>query len=239
MNNQIIESLKSSMLLVRGGQFKMGDTHKLYRPLFGKGIDVTNVVLDDFHISSRPVTNEVWDTVMNTVSDGSKNIPKVNVSWHEVYNFIVRLNKLTDWDFRLPTEAEWEYAARGGELSHDTLYSGSSVLDSVGWYERNSKGELQNAGMLQSNELGIYDMSGGVREWCSDIYASAYAKGERLGMFSSERQPVRNPTGALSGSKRVVRGGSFLTEDKACWVFYRDSLNSTDQAIDVGFRLAY
>lgn len=235
--NPEIERLKASMILVKGGTFVMGDTHSLYRPILGSGIGTTTVTIDDYHISAYPLTNAQWDAVMNENS-GEPNLPKTNVTWHQVIAFILKLNELTNWNFRLPTECEWEYAARGGDLSHDTVYSGSSILDSVGWYRMNSNGVIKPVGLLESNELGLYDMSGNVREWCSDIWGP-YLRGPRTGLFSSERVPIKNPKGALAGNKRSVRGGSYRCEEKNCWVFYRDKMTSTSRAVDLGVRLAY
>lgn len=237
--NHDIERLKASMMYVKGGSYVMGDTHRLYRPILGSGIGTASVILDDFHIASCPVTNAQWDAVTGDKSSGEPRLPKTNVTWHEVISFILKLNEMTNWNFRLPTECEWEYAARGGDLSHDTLYSGSTILDSVGWYRANSHGAIRPVGMLQSNELGLYDMSGNVKEWCADIYGSQYEKGPRTGLFSSERMPVKNPRGALSGNKRSIRGGSYRCDEKACWVFFRDKMSSDSRAGDVGFRLAY
>lgn len=227
------------MILVHGGTFIMGDRQTLYKPFWGKQIGYTNVILDDFHICSHPVTNKEWVAVMGGTINGRPNAPHTGINWHEVLDFIVRLNKMSGWDFRLPTEAEWEYAARGGEFSHDDVFSGGKILDTVGWYRINSSNELKDVSLLQPNQLGLFDMSGNVREWCSDIYESPYPKGERLGIFTSERKPIKNPHGALAGKKRVVRGGSYLTDEQQCWVFFRDKMTSTDSARDCGFRLAY
>ncbi len=236
---QVIENLKASMLPVRGGVFYMGDTHSLYNPLLGSKIGSTKVELSDFHICDHTLTNVEWCAITGEPLNGNPNEPKTNVTWHDVYDFLSKLNKQTGWNFRLPTEAEWEYAARGGELTHDTVFAGGTILDNVGWYKINSKGRLQDVCQLKCNELGLYDMSGNVREWCSDIYAAQYAVGERTGFFSSDRKPVNNPQGALSGRKRVVRGGSYLQKEIYSWVFFRDKLDSTDSAKDCGFRLAY
>ncbi len=233
-----IERLKVSMMPVKGGTYVMGDTHHLYKPILSSGIGTTSVTLDDFHIASCPVTNGQWDAVMGTDS-GDIDLPKTNVTWHEVISFILKLNQVTCWNFRLPTESEWEYAARGGDLTHDTLYAGSTILDSVGWYRANSNGTVKPVGKLQSNELGLYDMCGNVREWCADIYGPDYEKGPRTGIFSSERLPVRNPKGALSGNKRSVRGGSYRSDEKGCWLFFRDKMAPNSRAADLGFRIAY
>lgn len=240
--NAIIENLKASMQLVHGGTFDMGDTKGLYSPsLFSSGtkIGTTKVTLADYHICSHPVTNAEWAEVMGESKSGEPDIPKTGINWHEALNFILKLNKLTGWDFRLPTEAEWEYAARGGEFSHEDVFAGGNILDTLGWYRINSGGKANPVGQLEANQLGLYDMSGNVREWCADIYAASYPKGESISFFSSERKPIENPRGALAGNKRVVRGGSFKTKEQNCWVFFRDKMTSTESAPDCGFRLAY
>ena len=132
------------------------------------------------------------------------NLPVTNVSWHDCQTFISRLNSLTGKRFRLPTEAEWEFAARGGNQSRHTQYSGSSRIDDVAWYIRNSGGKTHPVKTKQPNELGLYDMTGNVWEWCQDwddCYSS-YAQ--------------TNPTGASSGSCRVQRGGSWYSSPRGC-----------------------
>ena len=239
--NAIIENLKASMLLVKGGHsFWMGDILGMYRPFFFPRINSVLVQLDDFHICNHTVTQEEWAAVMGTACQPQHaKLPKVNCSWHQVYEFIEQLNKLTNWNFRLPTEAEWEYAARGGEYSNGSIYSGRNVLDTVGWYKLNSNNQIHDVCQKESNQLGIYDMSGNVWEWCEDIYESKYQGGPTKGIFSSERYPVKNPHGGIKGNYRVIRGGSYRTKDTNCWVFYREKLKSIKSSSDLGFRLAY
>lgn len=245
MNEFAVRQIEAHMINVTGGQFTMGDTDKLITGLFARKINTTLVELSDFHISDHPVTVGEWAAIMDECCDPDKaNLPKVNVSWHDAWLFVEKLNRLTGWHYRLPTEAEWEYAARGGELSRHTNYSGGHILETLGWYRMNSRGYVHEVSQKESNELGLYDMSGNIREWCQDIYQREYPQAfddsSFFGLkFKTNRRPLVNPTGALSGNTRVVRGGSYLSSDKECWVFYRDSLNSTSSKGDVGFRLAY
>lgn len=237
--DDIIEKIKTGMLPVEGGKFRMGDRYETYRPHFKPKIEVVDVILSDFHISNHTVTCEEWDAVMNKNSTNNSKLPKVSVTWHEVQDFILELNHLTHGQYRLPTEAEWEYAARGGQYDKDFLFSGKNILDHVGWYEQNSKSSIKEVQTKEPNQLGLFDMCGNVWEWCQDIYASEYQKGPRKGFFSSERVPVSNPQGALVGKSRVIRGGSFSNSDYKCWVFYRNKIGSKDSFNNVGFRLVY
>lgn len=240
--SEIIESLKASMQLVHGGTFDMGDLNGLYKPsLFSScpKIGYTKIMLDDYHICSHPVTNAEWAEVIGEEVSGNPDYPKTGITWHQALTFIRKLNEITGWDFRLPTEAEWEYAARGGEFSKGDPYAGGNILDTVGWYAINSERKIKPVCQLDPNQLGLYDMSGNVYEWCADIYDRTYPRGESMGFFSSVRKPIHNPKGAQSGNLRVVRGGSFKCKDYECWVFFRNKKKSTDSAIDCGFRLAY
>jgi hypothetical protein len=150
------------------------------------------------------------------------------VSWDEVQVFIQRLNQKTGGNYRLPTEAEWEYAARGGsrQIDNPSLYSGSSSLDQVGWSSENSEGQVHPVGMKSPNALGLYDMSGNVWEWCSDYY----------GMYSDKVQ--NNPTGAKKGVAKVARGGCYSALSNMCRVTVRKSIFQDSGDEIVGFRLA-
>lgn len=148
------------------------------------------------------------------------------VSWDDCRTFITRLNELTGCYFRLPTEAEWEYAARGGAKSRGYKYSGSNTIDNVAWYDFNSLSDTYAVKTKQPNELGIYDMSGNVWEWCSDRYDS----------YSSSAQT--NPTGPSSGSKRVLRGGSCFNSAIYCRVVHRNNYHPLLSDNNIGLRLA-
>jgi formylglycine-generating enzyme required for sulfatase activity len=152
-------------------------------------------------------------------------LPVENVSWNEAQKFIFRLNTATGQQYRLPTEAEWEYAARGGNKSKRYKYSGSHNLNDVGWFKDNSGNVTHPVGTKFPNELKIYDMSGNVWEWCMDWYGS---------YLSSDQQ---NPVGVLSGSYRVLRGGGWYCPASCCRVVYRDGGSPDSFHCFSGFRL--
>ena len=214
---------------------------------------VHQVTLSDYYIGETEVTQGLWEAVMKyngSCADGSTisaygsdvwlgtdppssyagvgaDYPAYYVSWEDIVNmFLPRLNSITGKTFRLPTEAEWEYAARGGNKSKGYKYSGSNNLGDVAWYCDNSSREANPVGTKAPNELGIYDMSGNVWEWCSDWYGS----------YSSSAQS--NPTGPSSGSGRVYRGGSWFNYAQNCRVSCRGyDLNPDYHYSFLGFRL--
>lgn len=233
------------MLPVRGGEFKMGDRHGMYIPssiLFPK-INCVPVKIDDFHISSKLITNADWYAVMRNEirSDKLANIPVTNVSWNDVQMFIEKLNGLLQCEFHLPTEAQWEYAARGGDLDVDHIFAGGNILNQYGWYDENSGFRLHDVATKRPNLLGLFDMCGNVWEWCQDWsrdwYRSPYPKTGAFGLFNGE--PTINPQGPLTGVKKIIRGGSYKSSAKECWVFYRAKRNPTSRKKNIGFRLAY
>ena len=164
----------------------------------------------------------------NTSNFKGNKKPVEQVSWNDCQEFIKKLNQLTGKNFRLPTEAEWEYAARGGNKSQGYKYSGSNTIDNVAWYTSNSGSKTHDVKTKQANELGIYDMSGNVYEWCQDWYDSNY--------YSSS--PETNPTGPTSGSSRVLRGGSWGSSAGYCRVSYRNYYYPGSRNYYGGFRLA-
>ena len=150
-----------------------------------------------------------------------------SVSWNDIQEFIQKLNQKTGKNYRLPTEAEWEYAAKGGNQSRGYTLSGSNTIDEVAWFFKNSGLRTNPVGQKQQNELGLYDMSGNVSEWCSDWYGSEYY----------QSSPSSNPKGASSGSYRVYRGGSWDLDARSCRVANRDR-NAPDYRDNaLGFRL--
>lgn len=184
---------------VQGGVFTMGATS-------GQGGDfdrdeepVRRVAVSSFRMGQTEVTQRLWQAVMggNPSKYSGDNRPVENVSWTDCQKFITRLNAMTGKRFRLPTEAEWEYAARGGNRSRDCKYAGSDNVGDVAWFEREDGTGTYDVGAKQPNELDLYNMSGNVREWCQDWY----------GPYGS--QPQANPSGPSSGYVRVVRGGSW------------------------------
>lgn len=223
VDSMVIDNLKASMMLVKGSTFMMGDLFGMYKPLFSSKIKKVLVKLSDFHMCDHVVTQEEWGAVMGTsFTPEEAKLPVVGYSWHQIHEFIETLNKATNWNFRLPTEAEWEYAARGGELTDGSIYSGKNILDTIGWYNVNSGNMLHPVAQKESNQLGLYDMSGNVWEWCRDVYESQYKEGSRKSLFSMERLPLENPQGGIVGDYRVIRGGSYRTKETKCWVFYRE-----------------
>jgi len=162
----------------------------------------------------------------NPSGNNGNNFPVENVSWDDIQTFLERLNERTVRTYRLPTEAEWEYAARGGNQSSVYVYSGSNILDDVGWYYDNSDLKTHPVGMKKANGLGIYDMSGNVDEWVSDF----------SGSYGSD--PMSNPIGPESGLERVVRGGSVLRDEDAARVFARGGYAPNLSNPRLGFRLA-
>ena len=171
------------------------------------------------------VTQGLWKAVMGNNRSYFKsgdNYPVENVSWDDCQEFISKLNSLTGKNFRLPTEAEWEYAARGGQ---GFKYSGSNNLDEVAWYIDNSGSKTHAVGLKKPNAMGLYDMNGNVWEWCSDWY----------GNYSGDA--VSNPLGANSGSYRVLRGGSWLGNGFNCRVSNRFNNSPSFRYIYLGLRL--
>jgi formylglycine-generating enzyme required for sulfatase activity len=201
------------MVFVQGGTFTMGAVpepeepddpfapRKPPRPVeySSDELPAHQVTLSDFYIGKYEVTQLQWYSVMNDNPSNfrGKELPVENVSWADAQTFIAKLNAKTGKNYRLPTEAEWEYAARGGSQSRGYKYSGSNNIDEVAWYDRNSRGTTHPVGQKKPNELGLYDMSGNVWDWCQDWY----------GPYSGEAQT--NPTGAKTGRLRVDRGGSW------------------------------
>ena len=195
----VMDGISIDMVRVEAGTFTMGATPKIKEPLYDEQPTHRVTLTNDYYIGKYEVTQALWQTVMGNRPSNFKgyNLPVEQVSWDDCQEFISKLNRITGKMFRLPTEAEWEYAARGGKKSRGYQYSGSNNLSDVAWYNENSGYETYAVGTKQPNELGIYDMIGNVCEWCQDWY----------GAYSSSSQV--NPTGANSGSRRVYRGGSW------------------------------
>jgi len=214
------------MVLVEGGTFTMGCSDDACKP---DELPIHQVTVSSFKIAKYPVTQKQWVAIMGTnpsyfIGD---NLPVESISWNDAQEFIRRLNDSTGKQYRLPTEAEWEYAARGGKQSQGYKYSGSNNIDSVGWYGVNSNNQTHPVGMKKPNELGIYDMTGNVCDLCSDWYAANY--------YASS--PQNNPQGATTGSMRVARGGSWSDND--CRNANRGGIKQSNFQVNVGFRLVH
>ena len=223
-----VNGVSFKMIAVKGGTFTMGATSEQ-----GSGADsdekpTHSVTLSDYYIGETEVTQALWEAVMgsNPSSWEGSNLPVESVSWEDCQEFISKLNSLTGENFSLPTEAEWEYAARGGNKSQGYKYSGSNVINRVAWYRDNSGDKTHPVKQKQANELGIYDMSGNVEEWCSDW----------LGSYSSSSQT--NPSGPSTGTYRVVRGGRWYEFARACRVSNRITCTYGDRHNGLGLRLA-
>ena len=214
------------MVYVEGGTFQMGATTEQGTDAYSNESPVHQVTVSSFYMGQTEVTQRQWEAIMGSNSSYfvGDNRPVENVSWNDCQEFIQKLNQLTGRTFRLPTEAEWEYAARGGKYHSSYKYSGSNEVDYVAWYSGNGGGQTHPIKTKQPNALGLYDMSGNVWEWCS----------ARYGSYSSGAQT--NPQGPMSGLSRVLRGGSWGSHARYCRVSYRN--NSPDgRNNSFGFRL--
>ncbi|MDR0893225.1 MAG: formylglycine-generating enzyme family protein [Mediterranea sp.] len=213
------------MVYVEGGTFRMGSpAHEKGRCDDEKPHLVT---LGDFLIGKYVITQRQWKAVMmdNPSFNQDDNYPVEDINWDDTQQFLCKLNAATGKNYRLPTEAEWEFAARGGKESKGFLYSGSNNISYVGWHRDNSWGRTHPVGYKRANELGIYDMSGNVWEWCNDWY-DEYPK-----------RPQKNPQGPSHGTNRIGRGGSWGDEMSLCRVAYRSYIDPEDRSSLLGFRV--
>ena len=215
------------MIKVEAGSFNMGATPEMENPHKDQKPVHRVTMTNDYYIGKYEVTQALWQAVMGSNPSYFKgdDLPVEKVSWNDCQDFISKLNAMTGKRFRLPTEAEWEYAARGGKKSRGYQYSGSNTLGDVAWYSDNSGKKTHAVGTKQPNELGIYDMTGNVWEWCQDWYGSY------------SRSPQTNPTGAVRGSFRVGRGGSWYLSAWNCRSSYRDFGTPVSRYIYQGLRL--
>ena len=216
------------MVRVEGGTFRMGATSEQGGDAERDEKPVHSVKLNTFYIGKTEVTQALWQAVMGSNPSHFKgaDLPVENVTWYDCQNFIQKLKSLTGQKFRLPTEAEWEFACRGGNKSRGYKYSGSNNLGSVAWYNGNSGGKTRPVGTKAPNELGIYDMSGNVWEWCNDWYADYTANSQT------------HPTGPQSGSLRVCRGGGWDNYAGSRRSSNRSNSSPTNRSSSLGLRLA-
>ena len=233
-----VNGVSFTMLPVEGGTFTMGATPEQgTSDPWNDERPTHEVTLSTFSIGETEVTQALWQAVMGSNPSefsGDLNHPVEMVSWDDCQAFIVKLNQMTGRNFRLPTEAEWEYAARGGKKTQGYKYAGSNDVNEVAWWDTNAGDGVgpdspdygtHPVASKKANELGLYDMSGNVWEWCQDWYGS----------YSSEAQT--NPTGPATGSNRVYRGGSWFNYARNCRVSsrYHWTMNGTNY---MGLRLA-
>lgn len=220
-----------NMLPVEGGQFVMGATSEQHGEAYDNEAPAHSVRVDDYYLGETVVTQALWDAVMDDTTEENPELPVTGKSWSECQAFIRKLNDLTSRHFRMPTEAEWEFAARGGKKGRGCKYAGSNNLDDVAWYDKNSGRVIHPAKQKRPNELGLYDMSGNVWEWCADWYGE-YERAEE-----GEEETAHNPQGPRRGGQRVVRGASSNYYAQSCRVSCRLPLDPLGNA-STGFRLA-
>ena len=223
------------MVAVEGGTFDMGSTIGLDSDASDDEAPVHQVTLSSYCISKYEITQAQWKAVMGTTiqqqAGSSKlygegdNYPMYYVSWEDAKAFCDKLSQKTGMTYALPTEAQWEFAARGGTKSQGYKYSGSNTVDDVAWYNVNGKNTTHTVGSKAPNELGLYDMSGNVWELCADWY----------GVYSSIE--ATNPTGPDRGGDRVCRGGSWYSDDFRARVSYRDYDKPDSRDSRLGFRV--
>ncbi len=222
-----VNGVSFTMVYVPGGTFSMGGTSEQGSDAYDREGPVHLVTLSDYSIGQTEVTQELWMAVMdeNPSSFNAPKRPVENVPYEDCDIFITMLNNITGENFRLPTEAEWEYAARGGR-SGGTKYAGSNNIDDVAWFYDNSGQATHEVATKKPNSLGIYDMSGNVWEWTSDVY----------GDYTADSQT--DPLGASDGSNIVIRGGAWGYDARSCRVSLRFSVDIENAFGDLGFRLA-
>ena len=225
-----VGGVQFKMIAVEGGTFTMGATSEQGSDAYDNEKTAHSVTLSSYSIGETEVTQALWQAVFGDDHNPSyfrgSNRPVEQVSLNDCQDFIINLNAITGEHFRLPTEAEWEFAARGGNKSRGYKYAGSNSIDDVAWYDDNSSDKTHDVATKQANELGLYDMSGNVWEWCYDWYGS----------YSSSAQ--MNPTGPASGNSRVCRGGSWNYYARRCRTSSRNNYTPSNSLNYIGFRLA-
>lgn len=228
-----VNGVSFNMIQVEGGTFNMGaQSLDPAEPNYDSEAweregPVHQVTLSEYYIGETEVTQELWEAVVgyNMSHFEGKQKPVEQITWHECQTFIELLNQMTGLNFRLPTEAEWEFAARGGNMSQGYKYSGSDNLGDVAWYAADGK-KTGDVKTKLPNELGIYDMCGNVMEWCHDLYSD----------YSSE--PQTDPMGGTSGTDNIVRGGCCLSAENYCRMTVRSCFHPAGLSYGIGMRLA-
>jgi len=218
---EIVNAFLENFILVEGGEYTMGDAEIINAKPHA-------VILNSFYMQSSTVTQEFWELIMgnNPSHDKTfKNNPVTNVSWFDCQGFIKKLNDLSGKKYRLPTEAEWEYAARGANLSKGYIFAGSDNIDEVAWYIGNSDFKIHPVCKKKPNELGLHDMSGNVYEWCLD-------------WFDKYKIKIKNnPSGPANGETKVLRGGCWYFNAMFCQIARRSFLLPDEICFDLGLRL--
>lgn len=218
-----------SMIKVENGSFDMGSNDPNH---YADERPVHKVVLRGFFLSKYEITQSQWREVMNGFPEGftnkaCDNCPMVSVSWQDIQSFLTTLNQKTGKKYRLPTEAEWEFAAKGGKINSGFLFSGGNDLQKIAWFADNSDGKIHPTGEKKANDLGIYDLSGNVQEWCQDFYNESYYK----------NSPPNNPINTQAADTRVVRGSSWNDTAEDARLTFRISENPAIKSDKIGFRV--
>ncbi len=236
---ETVYGINMKMVYVQGGDFLMGGTSEQGGEADNDEKTIRRVTLDSYYIGAFEVTQGQWERVMGTsvnqqmgkagettLRGTGPDYPMYYVNWDDAQAFCQELSRKTGKTYCLPTEAQWEYAARGGNKNEGTKYSGSWSIDAIAWYDGNSGSSTHPVGTKRPNALGVYDMSGNVWEWCQDWYGDY------------RTYDTQNPTGASSGSGRVLRGGSWINDARYCRVSYRNSYGPGSRRDIYGFRVA-
>ncbi|HDO1317485.1 formylglycine-generating enzyme family protein [Aeromonas veronii] len=224
------QKVEADMVLVEGGRFEMGSNDPAAKASEGPQHTVS---LNSFYMAKFEVTQALFEAVMGPSISyfQAPDVPVNNLSWQQANLFVTRLNELTGAHYRLPTEAEWEYAAKGGKLSKGYRYSGSDQIDEVAWYSGNAKNRAYPVGLKKPNELGLYDMTGNVGEFVADAYEETFYR----------HSPQENPNNAQESKSHLahksVRGGSYAYEAELSENFRRDFASQSVMMADMGLRL--
>lgn len=228
---EVVLQIVQNMVRIDGGTFKMGCQNESDSDCYYWEKPAHKVSVSSFYMDKYPITQLEWEAVMGTRPWFSKNCPTCpveNVNWNDATEFLARLNKVSGVHYRLPTEAEFEFAARGGNLSKGYKYAGSDNIREVAWYDSISRGQAHPVAQKKPNELGLYDMSGNVFQWTLDWFDSDYYL----------HSPEKDPKGPDSESYRTCRGGSWWSDDSYSRVSNRDRYPVDARDDDVGFRIA-
>jgi formylglycine-generating enzyme required for sulfatase activity len=227
----MFDELSSNMILVEGGTFEMGSNSPKARK---REQPAHQVSLDSYYIGRYEVTQDLFEQIMgwNNSYFYCEKCPINNISWFNMQLFIERLNSATGKVFSLPTEAQWAFAAKGGNKSKGYKYSGSDDIDDVAWYDKNSSNKSHPVGLKAANELGLYDMTGNLWEFClDDMSRHAYKRTEKHDPFIGNKENLKRK------AMKVIRGGGYEFSADENLIFMRDGATNNVRMPDIGFRL--
>ncbi|MBR5532485.1 MAG: SUMF1/EgtB/PvdO family nonheme iron enzyme [Bacteroidales bacterium] len=218
-----VNGINLKMIYVEGGLFKIGNDSKVEG--YKDESPATELSINSYYIGCFEVTQKQWNIIMegNDLNNEEGDLPINNVSWYDANSFCNKLSLLTGKNYQLPTEEQWEYAARGGIKSNICRYSGDDNIDKVAWYNSNSQKKVHIVGSKKPNELGVYDMSGNLYEWCSDTYRSY--------------KYINNEDNNFRGESKVIRGGCWRDYSSSCRVVSRNFQHPSATASIIGFRI--